>query len=450
MVRNSRVVMQKIDTWKEQISFYRFFNNPKVKEETLADCVIEHCVESCEGLEEVLLIEDTTELNLTNHQNRLSDRKGLGILGNQFERVGFFCHPTLAVNPQDLSLMGALDIDLFTRDPDAERISERKKKFEDKESYRWAERAIQAKERLRGNQRAIAVQDREGDIYESFCVLMKNGVDFVIRSNHDRQIQREKGEKERLRGHLEATSPEYAFEMAVTGNNKSRKKRTAQLSVQFERVFLKKPLGIPGKTRGKYPVVLPVSVVRVKEKPETVPPDEEPANLRFDEWLLYSSRPVETVEQALGVVEYYKARWIIEDLFRTVKKEGVNYEETELETGTALRKLFVLAFYAAMILLQLRQARNGTTRQKLSLVFSEEQVTCLEDILPRFEGKTEKLKNPYPKDNLAWAAWIIARLGGWKGYSSQRPPGVITLHDGWLRFHLLYEGWAIAKDVYKR
>jgi hypothetical protein len=74
----------------------------------------------------------------------------------------------------------------------------------------------------------------------------------------------------------------------------------------------------------------------------------------------------------------------------------------------------------------------------------------MEDILPRFEGKTEKLKNPYPKDNLSWPTWIIARLGGWKGYSSQRPPGVITLHDGWLRFHNIYEGWVIAKDVYKR
>jgi hypothetical protein len=74
----------------------------------------------------------------------------------------------------------------------------------------------------------------------------------------------------------------------------------------------------------------------------------------------------------------------------------------------------------------------------------------LEDVLPRFEGKTEKQKNPYPRNNLAWAAWIIARLGGWKGYASQRPPGVIIFHDGWMRFHDILDGWRIAKDVYKR
>jgi hypothetical protein len=75
-------------------------------------------------------------------------------------------------------------------------------------------------------------------------------------------------------------------------------------------------------------------------------------------------------------------------------------------------------------------------------------------------GKTEKSKNPYSENNLAWAAplygapyngaWLIACLGGWKGFTSQRPPGVITLYEDWRRFFNIFEGWAIAKDMYKR
>ena len=59
----------------------------------------------------------------------------------------------------------------------------------------------------------------------------------------------------------------------------------------------------------------------------------------------------------------------------------------------------------------------------------------LEAILTKVEGKTAKQKNPYPKENLAWATWIIARLGGWQGYrSSKGPPGPICLRRGLQRF----------------
>ncbi|MHC6201907.1 IS4 family transposase, partial [Breznakiellaceae bacterium SP9] len=223
-----------------------------------------------------------------------------------------------------------------------------------------------------------------------------------------------------------------------------RKKRTAQLSVQFETVELLKPKKIAGRTKKEHPASITVSIVRVKEKAESVPAEEKSI-----EWLLYSSEAVQNVKEALKVVEYYRARWIIEDFFRTLKSDGLKYEESELETGPALRKLFILALQAATVLLQLRQAREGTTMQKPSLVVSQDQMACLQDILPGLEGRTEKLKNPFPIDNLAWVTWIIARLGGWKGYKSQRPAGVITLRDGWVRFHHIYEGWVIAKDVYK-
>jgi hypothetical protein len=236
--------------------------------------------------------------------------------------------------------------------------------------------------------------------------------------------------------------PPEADEMEVSGDNKKRKKRRARLEVRYSLVNLMLPANLKGKG---YPERQPVWVVEVKEKAETVPAKEEPI-----EWRLYTSHPVESPEGAEKIIKHYKSRWMIEDLFRTLKSEGVNYEETELETGKALRKLFVMAFIAAIQILQLRQARDGTTDQQVTLVFSPEEVECMEDLLPKFEGKTEKQKNPHPRNNLAWGAWMIARLGGWKGYASQRPPGVITLHDGWTRFHSIFLGWKVGRDVYKR
>jgi hypothetical protein len=44
--------------------------------------------------------------------------------------------------------------------------------------------------------------------------------------------------------------------------------------------------------------------------------------------------------------------------------------------------------------------------------------------------KTEKLKNPYTSSDLKRYIWAIARLGGWKGYLSERKPGITTFWIG--------------------
>jgi hypothetical protein len=65
--------MQKLYNWSEQESYYRFWHNEKVREEALMGCMGDQCREPCAGLEEVVLIEDTSELNLENHRKRIKD-----------------------------------------------------------------------------------------------------------------------------------------------------------------------------------------------------------------------------------------------------------------------------------------------------------------------------------------------------------------------------------------
>ena len=68
----------------------------------------------------------------------------------------------------------------------------------------------------------------------------------------------------------------------------------------------------------------------------------------------------------------------------------------------------------------------------------------------KLQGKTEKQKNLNDPKKTKWAAWIVGRLGGWKGYDSQGPPGVITLKRGLDRLSYIIEGLNLAKDVYTR
>jgi len=432
--------MNKSDKWSEQMSFYRFFSNERVAEEKLISCMENHCKINCSDKSHLLLIEDTTELNMEKHRNRIGSKDELGLTGNNSD-LGFFCHPTLAVDPCDASLVGIIDLHLWHREEYKQDKRERGYKrlaFEDKESWRWANQAVEARKRLEEVETVTVVQDREGDIYESFCMLATFGVDWVIRSAQNRIT---KGGK--LHEQMNDFPVLGEYEVVISADNKKRIHRKAKLEVRCAKVELCRPSTI--KEKDKYPETLPVQVVYVKEKADSVPEGETGV-----EWILYTSHRVSNFAEAEEIIYYYTLRWLIEDLFRTLKREGLNYESSELESGKALRKLLIMSLIAAVQILQLRQARDGRTQQLASLVFSEEQIVCMEDILPRFEGKTEKQKNPYPKNNLAWAAWIVARLGGWKGYASQRPPGVITFHQGWMRFHDIFEGWVVARDVYKR
>jgi hypothetical protein len=395
----------------------------------------------------VLIIQDTTELNLETHRKRIKDPKGLGEIGNGTD-LGFFCHPTIVVNPRDGGLMGGIDIRLFARKRDKDekgdyipkgKHSGRQVGIEEKESYRWIIGGIAAKERLgtAGVKGVTVVQDREGDIYESFCLLSEAGVDFVIRVNHDRTVRDDEHERKKLGEHLDQLSVAYEYRMRV--GKKGEKPREARLEVKYGNVRLERP-GHIGGGGSKYAKEQHVFVVQVQEHEQTIPPGKQGI-----QWRLYTSHEVKSREDAEKIIEYYRKRWIIEDLFRTLKTKGLNYETSELESGKALRSLFVLAFMGAVQILQLRQARKGQTEQKTSLIFSGEHEEFLEELVKVYEGKTEKQKNPWPKTNLAWASWIIGRLGGWKGYVSQRPPGVITLHEGMTRFYALYQGWLLAK-----
>ena len=71
---------------------------------------------------------------------------------------------------------------------------------------------------------------------------------------------------------------------------------------------------------------------------------------------------------------------------------------------------------------------------------------ALRSLNASLEGRTAALKNPHASTSLAWLAWIVARLGGWSGYTSKgyKPPGPKTMHHGLLRLDPMLAGWRLA------
>ncbi len=195
-----------------------------------------------------------------------------------------------------------------------------------------------------------------------------------------------------------------------------------------------RPAGAP---RGHLPAEIAVQLVVVRE---TDPPEGLEPVCRA----LITTHDVSSPDNALQIVGWYRKRWLIEQLFRTLKTQGFNVEESQLASGHALMNLTAAAAIAAMQTLQLTLGRDPATRQPAVDAFSEGDMRVLAAIERSLPGKTAAQSNPHPRDSLAWAAWLIARLGGWTGYASQKPPGPKTMHLGLTEFEAIASGWSLC------
>jgi hypothetical protein len=165
-------------------------------------------------------------------------------------------------------------------------------------------------------------------------------------------------------------------------------------------------------------------------------------------WRLLTTHPVEDLQKALTIVEWYRCRWYIEQVFRLLKHKGFQIEETELESGAAIRKLTIIMLTAILKIIQMRLSyQDENEGQPIEEVYNEEQIRGLYLINKQLQGNTIKQQNTYDPKQTKWATWIIARLGGWKAYESQGPPGVITLKRGLERFAFMLEGMLLVQDM---
>ncbi|MBO0743121.1 MAG: transposase, partial [Hyphomicrobiaceae bacterium] len=192
-----------------------------------------------------------------------------------------------------------------------------------------------------------------------------------------------------------------------------RAQRDAKLALRFGSVTLKRPRNTP--ERG-LPDCVPVRLVEVVER-------DPPAGVEPLHWRLLTTHEVPDRATAWRIVGWYKERWTIEQLWRLMKKQGLCVEESQIETADRLIKLTAIAAKAAVVTLQLLQARGGRGGALASVAFDEDEIDALEVLNTTREGKTQLQKNPHERHSLAWAAWIVGRLGGWDGYPSSKPPG---------------------------
>ena len=106
-----------------------------------------------------------------------------------------------------------------------------------------------------------------------------------------------------------------------------------------------------------------------------------------------------------------------------------------------------MALKIATKAMQLTLARDGEEFIPIETMFDDNQQQALIKLNEKLKGTTQKQSNPHPQNSLAWAAWVVARLGGWKGYKSQRPPGPITMKRGLQDLEKFIWAWRLINDT---
>ena len=111
--------------------------------------------------------------------------------------------------------------------------------------------------------------------------------------------------------------------------------RDAELELRFGVVTIKRP----HRCDPNLPEGVALRVVEVSEP--NPPAGQEPLR-----WCLLTTHQVETPDEAWQIVAWYKLRWTIEQLFRTLKRQGLQLEDSQLETAERLLKLTAIATHS--------------------------------------------------------------------------------------------------------
>ena len=380
----------------------------------------------------VLAVADTSEFNYATHTGR---KVGFGTVGNGRD-IGVLVHPVIAVDADHGGILGLVGAEVINRIKG--RVEDRKTRpADEKESRRWLAGAETAGDVLAEAAMITMVEDREGDIYDQFARRPDN-VHLLVRAAQNRSV----GCDERLFEQCRTWSEVMRYTITVParrgGSGKGpRAERTAVVAVRFGEVVMKRPYGADKS-------LPPDLTLRVVDVREVNPPDD--LNDRIH-WCLLTTHEVTTAADAMRIVKWYRLRWTIEQVFRTMKTDGVDVETSQITTPGSLLKLVTIALIAAVRVMQLVMGRDGSTGQPLTDVVADPaEVPALRAINGTLEGRTEKLKNPFDPASLAWYAWIAAPLGGWSGYTSKgyRPAGPKIIGRGLKKLDLLVEGWLLG------
>lgn len=162
----------------------------------------------------------------------------------------------------------------------------------------------------------------------------------------------------------------------------------------------------------------PLYVVHTRET-SPVPKGEEPTD-----WLLFTTRPVTSLADALEVIQGYTKRWRIEETHKAWKSV-TKIEDSALESAAALFVWATILYSVALRIERLKYLSRSAPAAPATDEFTPDEIEAIHHL--------KKTPPPLRKATITMATAVryVAELGGYTSpKSSGGPPGTITIGRG--------------------
>lgn len=361
----------------------------------------------------VLAVQDTTEIDYS----VLEDTEDLGPIGNHENGAqGLLLHDTLAFNMAGTPL-GLIDIQCWRRDPAevGKRTKRKRQTIDEKESNKWLKsyRATATlQERCPGTM-LVSVGDREADIYELFyeaAIVNPKGPKLLIRAVQNRRVDSE----HRYLWSMLEHQPVAGVQVLKIPRRSGRAAREGHLEIRFAKVTLKAP---PNKKMPNDQKAQDIDIYAVLAK-EINTSVKEPLK-----WLLLTTVPVESFEDATERLAWYTKRWGIEVYHRTLKS-GCRIENRQLCTADRLETCVAIDLVVAWRIYHMTKLSREAPEASALVCFEDEEWKALWIYTDR--------NKPLPDEppTLKETVRRVAGLGGFLGRKCDGEPGTQSIWRG--------------------
>lgn len=408
---------------------YRFANNERVTPERILAPHLRRTAERAQQATTVLVPHDTTQCNYG-----VFEREGLGRVGRG-KSYGYYAHVSLVLSDDGKrDPLGIAALRTILRPRGKKRRLKHGKAQDDptNESRRWLESVEEVEALLEGKARALHLMDREGDNYAHFVAMVQRGTRFVVRMQHDRRLQRTRSVRSIFRRAPILAEKEVPLSARRKPEMPTNRKRHPERASRIAKLaFRAQPITLPRpSTSSKAPLeTLTLNLVHVQEV-------DTPDNVEPVCWWLWTTEPIDTVDQIFRIADAYCARWRIEEFFKALKT-GCALEKRQFQSCRALLNVLALLTPIAWRLLRLRTLGRMQGNEPAEKALTPTQIRCLRFALLR------KRKIRLPQRLTVREAMLgVAKLGG--HIANNGDPGWIVLGRGYQRLLDIEYGLLLA------